>query len=114
MVAPEKRECLKKIPIFYKELICTWEGICLGTYCDLEFTLSQSLWDKKFVASRGKTIADKQLESKAGILIVIDLLTMMVNSALGKSSKRNLICQLLIFLSGMGFCTPFPENGKTL
>ena len=38
---------------------------------------------------------------------------MMVNSALGKSCCQNLCSQLLIFLNGMGFCTPFLENRKT-
>ena len=38
----------------------------------------------------------------------------MVNSAPGKRRCKNLINQLLIFLNGMGFCTPFLENGKTV
>ena len=63
-IAPEKRECLKKIPIFYKEVISTWKRICIGTSCDLEFILSQSLWDNHFVRSEGKTISNKRLESK--------------------------------------------------
>ena len=43
LISQEKRGYLKKIPIFYKEVISTWERICIGTSCDLEFILSQSL-----------------------------------------------------------------------
>ena len=71
LFAPGKRECLEKIPTFYKEVISTWERICIGTSCDLEFMLSQSLWDNHFVRSEGKTISSKRLESK-GILLVVD------------------------------------------
>ena len=73
LIAPEKRECLKIIPIFYKEVISTLERICIGTPCDFEFILSQSLWDNHFVRSKGKTISSKRLESK-GILMVVDLI----------------------------------------
>ena len=73
LIAPEKRECLKMIPTFYKEVISTWERICIGASCDLEFILSQSLWDNHFVRSKGKTISNKRLESK-GILMVVDLI----------------------------------------
>ena len=73
LIVPEKRECLEKIPTFYKEVISTWERICIGTSCDLEFILSQSLWDNHFVRSKGKTIFNKRSESK-GILIVVDLI----------------------------------------
>ena len=31
LIAPGKRECLEKIPTFYKEVISTWERICIGT-----------------------------------------------------------------------------------
>ena len=44
-----EQECLEKIPTFYEEVISTWERICIGTSCDLEFILSQSLWDNHFV-----------------------------------------------------------------
>ena len=64
----EKRECLEKIPI-----ISTCGRICIGTSCDLEFILSQSLWDNHFVRSEGKSISNKRLESE-GILIVLDLI----------------------------------------
>ena len=73
LIATEKRECLEKIPVFYKEVISTWERICVGTSCDLEFMLSQSPWDNHFVRSKDKTISNKQLESK-GILMVVDLI----------------------------------------
>ena len=73
LIAPEKRECLEKIPTFYKEVISTWERICIWTSCDLEFVLSQSLWDNHLVRSKGKTISYKWLEAK-GILMVVDLI----------------------------------------
>ena len=49
LIAPEKRECLEKIPTFYKEVISTWEKMFNGTSCDLEFILSQSLRDNHLV-----------------------------------------------------------------
>ena len=64
---------MKKIPTFYKEVVSTWERICIGTSFDLEFILSQSLWDNHFVRSEGKTISNKGLESK-GILMVADVI----------------------------------------
>ena len=53
LIAQEKRECLEKIPIFYKEVISTWERICKGTSCGLGF-MSQSVWDNHFVRSKVK------------------------------------------------------------
>ena len=73
LIAPEKRECLEKIPTFYKEVISPWEKICIGTSSGLEFILSRSLWNNHFVTSEGKTISSKHLESK-GILMVVDLI----------------------------------------
>ena len=73
LIVPEKRECLKKIPTFYREVISTWERICIGTPWDLKFILSQSLWDNHFVRSKDKTISNKRLESE-GIFIVVDLI----------------------------------------
>ena len=74
LIAPEKRECLEKIPTFYTEVIFTWERICIGTSCDLEFILSQSLWDNHFVRSKGKNISNKRLESKGILTVVVDLI----------------------------------------
>ena len=102
---------MEKIPTFYKEVISTWERICIGTSCDLEFILSESLWDNHSVRCKGKTNCNKRLESK-GILMVVGLIDD-DDSALGKSCRENLICRLFIFLNGMGFCTLFLENEKT-
>ena len=49
------------------------EIICIGTSCDLEFILSQSLWDNHFVRFKGKTISNERLESE-GIFMVVDLI----------------------------------------
>ena len=73
LIAPEKRECLEKMPTFYKEVIFTWERIYIETSCNLEFILSKSLWDNHLLRSKGKTISNKRLESK-GILMVVDLI----------------------------------------
>ena len=101
LIAPEKRDCLKKIPTFYKEIISTWERICIGS-CDLEFILSQSLWDDHFVRSEGKTISNKRLESK-GILMVVDLIDDDAKFSSWEKLLQNLICQLLIFLNNQNF-----------
>ena len=90
----------------------TWERICIGTSCDLEFILSQSLWNNYFAGSEGKTISSKRLESK-GILIFADLIDDDGKFSSWENCRENLICQLLIFLNGMDVCTPFLENGKT-
>ena len=73
LIVPKKRECLKNIPIFYKEIISSWERIYMGKSCDLQFILSQSLWDnlKVKVRSKGKSISNKRLESKS-ILMGVD------------------------------------------
>ena len=59
LIATEKRDCLEKILTFYEEVISTWDRICIGTSCDLEFILSQSLWDDHFVRSKCKNNSNK-------------------------------------------------------
>ena len=111
LIAPEKRECLKKIPTFYKEVSSTWERICVGTSCNLEFILSQSLWDNHFVRSEGKTISNKLLQSK-GIHMVVDL-----TDDYGKFSSREKVLQkfnlsAVDFLEWYGILHSIPREWK--
>ena len=51
-VAPSRLNSFKRIPVFYKELIDVWKTFSGGVVKDLEFILSQSLWNNKFITSK--------------------------------------------------------------
>ena len=42
-LSPRTQTYLQNIPLFYKDLIITWQTLSQGTYHDLEFILSQSI-----------------------------------------------------------------------
>ena len=111
LTTPEKRECLEKIPIFYKVVISTWERICIGTSCDLEFILFQSLWDNHFVRSEGKTISNKRLESE-GILMVVDLIDDDGKFSSWKRLSRKFNLSAVDFLEWYGISHSIPIEWK--
>ena len=111
LIALEKRECLEKIPTFFKEVIFTWERICIGTSCDLEFILSQSLWDNHFVRSKGKTIFNKRLESK-GILTVVDLIDEDGKFSSREKLSRKFDLSAVDFLEWYGILHSIPREWK--
>ena len=54
-VAPSKLNFLKRIPMFYKELIDIWKTLSGSAVRNAQFILSQSLWNKKFITSKNNT-----------------------------------------------------------
>ena len=102
---------MEKIPTFYKEVIFTWERICIGTSCDLEFILSQSLWDNHFVISRVKTISHKRFESE-GILTVVDLIDEDGKFSSWEKLSRKFNLSAVHFLKWHGILHSIPREWK--
>ena len=72
-VAPSRLNSFKRIPVFYKELIDVWKTFSGGVVKDVEFILSQSLWNNKFIASKNDTLYSEELYCKE-IKYVSDLI----------------------------------------
>ena len=111
LIAPEKRECLEKTPTFCKEVISTWERICMGTSCDLEFIRSQSLWDNYIVRFKGKTISNKRLESKNN-LMVADLIDDDGKFSSWEKLSRKFNLSAVDFLEWYGILHSIPREWK--
>ena len=62
---------LQNIPLYYKDLINTWQILSQGTCNDLEFVLSQSIWNNYFIKSNLSINLNSELQSK-GIKNVFD------------------------------------------
>ena len=63
-----KKRSVQKLPLFYKELIKIWQDLSKGEVEELEFVLSQNLWNNAFITSKnkplyGKTLSDKGVNS---------------------------------------------------
>ena len=58
-VAPVRLNSFKRIPVFYKELIDVWKTFSGGVVKDVEFILSQSLWNNKFITSKNDTCSEE-------------------------------------------------------
>ena len=63
-VAPSGLNSFKRIPVFYKELIDVWKTFSGGAVKDLEFILSQSLWNNKFITSKNNMLYSEEIYRK--------------------------------------------------
>ena len=72
-VTPSRLNSFKRIPVFYKELIDVWKTFSGGVFKDVEFILSQSLSNNKFITSKNNTLYSEELYCKE-IKYVSDLI----------------------------------------
>ena len=63
-MAPSRLNSFKKIPVFYKELIDLWKTFSGGVLKDVEFILSQSLWNNELITSKNNTSYSEELYCK--------------------------------------------------
>ena len=61
-----------KLPKFYKELLNLWQSLSTGEINELEFVLTQNLWNNAFVLSGNNSLFNRSLVSK-GINYISDL-----------------------------------------
>ena len=59
--------------MFYRELVDVWKTLSAGVLKNIEFILSQSLWNNKFIASKNNTLYSEELYCKE-IKYVSDLI----------------------------------------
>ena len=59
-----KKRSVQKLPLFYKGLIKTWQDLSKGEVEELEFVLSQNLWNNAFITSKNKPLYNKTLSDK--------------------------------------------------
>ena len=67
-----KKRSVQKLPLFYKELIKIWQDLSMGEIQELEFVLSQNLWNNAFITSKNKPLYSKTLSDK-GVNSISDL-----------------------------------------
>ena len=63
-MAPSRLNSFKIIPVFYRELIDVWKTFSDGVLKDVEFILSQSLWNNKVITSKNNTLYSEVLYCK--------------------------------------------------
>ena len=66
------KEAVKKLPLFYQQLLEFWEPISAGSSNEVEFTLIQNLW-KNSCISKGSGLLFNHLFPIQGINYVLDL-----------------------------------------
>ena len=60
-----KKRSFQKLPgFFYKEFIKIWQDLSKGEVEELEFVLSQNLWNNAFITSNNKPLYSKTLSDK--------------------------------------------------
>ena len=67
-----KKRSAQKLPLFYKELIEIWQDLCEGEGKELEFVLSQNLWNNVFISLKNNHLYSKTLSDK-GVNSISDL-----------------------------------------
>ena len=63
-LSPRMHTYPQNIPLFYKDLINTLQTLSQGTCHDLEFVLSQSIWNNYFIKSNHSTSFNSELQSR--------------------------------------------------
>ena len=71
-VSKRFRQRTNDLPLFYKELILTWEKYSVGKSLTVSQIATQSLWNNKFIHTKFKSFYDESLASK-GIITVSNL-----------------------------------------
>ena len=66
------KRSIQKLPLFYKELIKLWQDLSKGEVEELEFVLSQNLWNNALITSKSKPLYSKTLSDK-GVNSLSDL-----------------------------------------
>ena len=66
------KRSVQKLPLFYKELIKLWQDLSKGEVEELEFVLSQNLWNNAVITSKSKPLYSKTLSDK-GVNSISDL-----------------------------------------
>ena len=72
-MAPSRLNSFKRILVFYKDLIDVWKTFSGGVLKDVEFILSQRLWNNKFITSKNNTLYNEEIYCKE-IKYVSDLI----------------------------------------
>ena len=62
-----------KLPKFYKELLDLWQSLSKGEINELEFVLTQNLWNNAFILSGNNLLFNRSLVSE-GINCISDLI----------------------------------------
>ena len=66
------RQIPNDLPLFYKELVLTWEKYSVSKSLTVGQIVIQSLWNNKFIHTKSKSLYDESLVSK-GIMTVSNL-----------------------------------------
>ena len=111
-LSPRMQTYLQNIPLFYKDLI-TWQTLSQGTYHDLEFILSQSIWNNYFIKSNHSTIFNSELQSK-DIKTVFDLIDCQGNFSLWHPLAEKFSLSAVDFLEWYGILKCIPREWKNL
>ena len=59
-----KKSSVQKLPLFYQELIKIWQDLSKEEIEELEFILSQNLWNNAFITSKNKPFYSKTSSDK--------------------------------------------------
>ena len=112
-LSPRMQTYLQNIPLFYKDLINTWQTPSQGTYQDLELILSQSIQNNYFIKSNHSTIFNSELQSK-GMKTVFDLIDDQGNVISWNPSAEKFNLSAVDFLEWYRILKCIPREWKNL
>ena len=112
-LASKIRRKIDSIPIFYKELLNTWKTLSHGSSTELEFILSQSVWNNKSITCKNDTLWNEELNSK-GVKTVYDLLNTEGKLCSWEEFSEKYNISAVNFLSWYGILSSIPREWKNI
>ena len=110
-VEETKKRSLQKLPLFYKELIKRRQDLSEGEVKELEFVLSQNLWNNAFIISNYKPLYSKTLSDK-GVNSISDLKCLDGNFIFWDLLSSKFVLTVNEFLPWYGVLQSIPANWK--
>ena len=106
-----KKAICNKLPKFYKELLDLWQSLSTGEINELEFVLTQNLWNNAFVLSGNNPLFNRSLVSK-GIDYISDLIDCDGNFTCWNSMVAKFNLNIIDFFAWFGVIQCIPSNWK--
>ena len=107
------KEICNKLPKFYKELLDLWQSLSKGEINELEFVLTQNLWNNAFILSGNNPLFNRSLVSK-GINYISDLIDCDGNFTCWNSIVSKFNLNINDFFAWFGVIHCIPSNWKCI
>ena len=107
------KRSVQRLPLFYKELIKLWQDLSERKVEELEFILSQNLWNNALITSNSKPLYSRTLSEK-GVNSISDLTGLEGNFPSWDSLSSQFDLTVNEFLSWYGVIQSIPAKWKII